>query len=127
MRPPKILVVDDDASICRSLGRMFRKDGYEVRTEADGRQGLATALFFGPDLIVSDVRMPAMSGRDMLIALRKEGCMSPCILLSGYHDVQRSELRRLGVVASIAKPIDANDLRALVAQVLDEAPVAQSG
>ena len=127
MKRPKILVVDDDASICRALSRMFRKDGFDVRTEADGRQGLATALFFAPDIVITDMRMPAMSGREMLVSLRKEGFESPCILLSGYHDIHGSDLRRLGIAASIGKPVDANDLRAIVTDLLAKRPVANSG
>jgi len=69
----RILLVDDEVGLTRLLRRTLEADGrYEVRVEHTGTAGLHTAREFAPDLILLDVVMPGMSGRELAAALGRE-------------------------------------------------------
>jgi len=71
-RPAKVLVVDDEASICALLSATLRLTGFEVRVANGGREALAAAVEFAPDLVVLDVMMPDIDGFDVLRAVRAD-------------------------------------------------------
>lgn len=79
-----ILVVDDDKLIREGLTALLRNAGQTVLEAADGKEGLAVALGQHPDLIVSDVRMPNMTGLEMIDALRGDdwGKHVPVVVLT---------------------------------------------
>ncbi|GAC1387451.1 MAG: response regulator [Candidatus Saccharimonadales bacterium] len=80
----KILVVDDDNLIRKSLADMLRSQQYEVIEAVDGSQGLEQALTHQPNLIITDVQMPAKTGIEMINDLRQDswGKTVPVIVLS---------------------------------------------
>ncbi|HEU5085269.1 MAG TPA: response regulator, partial [Acidimicrobiales bacterium] len=84
MPAPTVLVVEDDPTILQLLDVNFEMEGYLVLRAEDGEQGLAVALESRPDIIVSDVMMPKMSGIELVVALKRaEATRSiPVILLS---------------------------------------------
>jgi len=91
--PTLVLVVDDDPVILRLLEVNFEMEGFEVLTAADGEAGLAVAVARQPDVIVSDVMMPRMSGLELARALKADAATAaiPLILLSAkaqVHDVR---------------------------------------
>ena len=61
-----VLVVDDEKNIREGLGEYLRLDGYDVELAADGREGVALADRGGVDLVITDLRMPALSGGELL-------------------------------------------------------------
>lgn len=67
---PKILIVEDEVAIARMYQFKLQKEGYEVRCAYDGEAGLKLAEKFRPDLILLDLRMPVMSGEEMLQKMR---------------------------------------------------------
>ena len=69
----KILIVDDDAGLRKSVSLILSDAGYEVLGAADGEEGLATARQEGPDLILCGVRMPRMDGLEFLERHRGRG------------------------------------------------------
>ena len=102
----KVLIVEDDASIRRLYETKLTMEGFDVRTAINGEDGLAQAEAFAPDVILLDLRMPVMSGDEMLMKLRSEewGASIQVIILT---NISRSEapssLRFLGVDRYVVK------------------------
>ncbi len=67
-----VLVVDDDPSIRTTISMLLRMEGHQVRAAGDGRAGLEAALASPPDVVISDLHMPGMSGLELMLALRGE-------------------------------------------------------
>lgn len=104
----KILIIDDDAGICRLLGSYLQLNGHEVITATDGQTGLAAALE-KPDLIICDFVMPGLNGQDVLVSLRQDKRLEaiPFIFLSG--EATRPQIREsmnLGGDDFITKPAE---------------------
>lgn len=116
---PRVLAVDDDPGITRSIKVRLRQYGIETIEASNGLDGFEAALKYMPDLIISDYTMPEGSGEHLLIRLKQaERTRSiPIIVLtgqtfSGGTDValRRDLLGRRGASAYLAKPIDFDDL-----------------
>ena len=82
----KILVVDDVDTIARVYGRFLEREGYEVRIAFNGEDALKEFESFNPDLVISDIRMPNMSGFELANAIRKKKPDQKVILMTGYAD-----------------------------------------
>ena len=79
----RILVVDDEPAIPATSGAILQKKGYEVRTASDGFSALAELRRSLPDVIISDLRMPNMSGFELLSVVRRRFAHIPVIAISG--------------------------------------------
>ena len=108
----RILIVDDEVQVCSSLRRLFRREGFEVETAEGGPDALLKLDAFRPDVVLSDFRMPRMSGAELLAEVRKRLPQALRIILSGYADltpimasVQEGEVSRF-----INKPWDNDTL-----------------
>ena len=82
----KILVVDDVDTIARVYARFLERQGYEVHIAFNGEEALIEWDRFKPDLVISDIRMPKMSGFELASALRKKNAKQKIILMTGYAD-----------------------------------------
>ncbi|MEU6594727.1 response regulator transcription factor [Streptomyces sp. NPDC046881] len=82
----RVLVVDDDAAIRRSLARGLRLSGFTVTVADGGHTGLAEARVGRPDIVVLDVSMPDLSGIDVCRALRDDGDDVPVLMLSALDE-----------------------------------------
>lgn len=85
-----ILFVDDDPCMCEVMAMMLNEEGYEVSTAADGFDALAQLRSFIPDLIISDLHMPRMSGVEFLSVIRRRFPAIPVIAISGAHAMDAS-------------------------------------
>jgi signal transduction histidine kinase len=113
---PLVLVVEDNPDMNRFIAVVLGQH-YRVATAFDGKEGLDMALAFQPDLILSDVMMPRMSGDRMIRALRKhrEVAEVPIIMLTGKaDDALRVDLLREGVQDYLNKPFSAEELLARI-------------
>jgi signal transduction histidine kinase len=111
----RVLVADDDADIRALIADVLRGDGHQVLEAADGveviEQVNSSTL---PDLIVADVRMPSVTGLQMLASIHGAQPV-PVILITAFGDPDvREHARRLGAIAVLDKPFDLDELRALV-------------
>jgi CheY-like chemotaxis protein len=79
----RILVVDDEPSIRETAGMILENEGYDVRTAVDGVDGLRALSEYLPDLIISDMNMPRMSGSEFLSVVRKRFPQIATIAVSG--------------------------------------------
>lgn len=113
----RILVVDDDLGICRSLRDLLVAEGCEVLTATDGRSALEILDGSSVDLVLSDVVMPDVDGYELFTEVRRRGT-TPVILMTGYyfdrdHVIKRSRLEGLQSVV-FKKPIDPARLKATI-------------
>ena len=84
----RVLVADDDPSVRETSARILSIAGYEVRTAVDGFDALAELRRSLPDVIISDLRMPNMSGLEVLQALSARNELPPTIILTTFDDDQ---------------------------------------
>src|SRR3990172_1336504 len=107
----RILVIDDDDAVRESMQRMLRGAGYTVQTAASGEEGLAMARGGAFDVILSDMRMPGISGVDVLRQLREQRVDSSFIIMTGFGTVDTAvEAMKLGAVDFVQKPFFAEEL-----------------
>lgn len=108
----KILIAEDDVVILNTLEFRLKKDGYEVVTAVDGRDALEKIDLHLPDLIISDIMMPYISGLELVGAVKeKYGDKVSIIILTtmGQEDVVL-EAFKLGADDFITKPFSPNEL-----------------
>ena len=122
----KIMLVEDDNNLKEIYGERLQAEGYEIVTAGDGEEGLSTAIKERPDLIISDVMMPKISGFDMLDILRQtpETMNTKVIMmtaLSQAEDKDRAE--KLGADKYLVKSqVTLEDLARAVHDLLHDAP-----
>jgi CheY-like chemotaxis protein len=114
--PGRILVVDDDPLVCDALASMMELiEGVEVRTAGGGREGLEIARCWRPHVVLLDIAMPDMDGRQTLQAMIEEGLPSRVVMVSAFRDSDVAlECVKLGAVDYIPKPVDFQFLRRAV-------------
>ena len=113
----KILVVDDDESLCELLRMHLASAGYEVSTAADAISAGYQVLKNPPDLILSDINMPHMDGFEFVAALKSDSTLPniPVIFLTSVEDGDHRG-KELGAVGYLTKPVRADRLLELVAK-----------
>jgi DNA-binding response OmpR family regulator len=120
-RRPRVLVADDDDDIRFMVASALRLDGYVVIEARDGGEALRLVSDprSVPDVIVTDIRMPDMSGLTLLVGLRDEGWMTPIVVMSAFlSDQVRAVADQFGADAVFGKPFEIDDLRTVVMNVL---------
>ena len=116
---PTLLLADDDPTITNSLVPFFERAGFHVLTAANGAEAFEKAQSHQPDLIVLDVLMPRLDGREVLRRLRRSGMQTPTILLTQVGDaVERALALEEGADDYLNKPFESHELLARVRAVL---------
>jgi len=119
--PRRVLVVDDDPLIRRSLSETLREEGLDVTVADDGEHALALFQSAAPDVVLSDVRMPRMDGLALLATIRERAPSVDVILMTAFDDMPTVvAAMRGGAVEFLVKPVDLHELRALVDRVFDD-------
>jgi DNA-binding NtrC family response regulator len=115
----RILIVDDEEEMCLSLSELLSSQGYHASYAVDSRQ-VRTLLNSNPiDLIIMDVKMPYMSGLDLLKAVGKDNNPVPVIMITGYPSVENAvRAMRYGALNFYTKPIRIKELLKEVRQLL---------
>ena len=112
---PFVNVVDDDALVLRSLGRLLRSAGFAVRTFPSSQDFLSQARKGEPGCLVLDLTMPNMNGLELQAQLTRLGNDCPVVFLSGNADVPHSvQAMKAGAVDFLVKPVDREKLLAAV-------------
>ena len=111
MPRPRVLVADDHAIMVQGLGRLLEGEAEIVATASDGQQLVERARQHRPDIIVSDINMPGMSGLDAMRRLKAEGLRSKFIFLTLHTDSRlASEAMRAGASGYLLKHAAAEEL-----------------
>jgi len=119
---PTILLADDDPTIADSLAPFLERAGFHVLVVSDGMSALAKAQKHHPELIILDVLMPRMDGRETLRRLRKSNIWTPTILLTQVGEAsERALALEEGADDYLNKPFDPHELLARVRAVLRRA------
>jgi len=120
--PGRILVIDDEPQITRVLRAALSAQGYDVRTANDPEEGLQVFKEWPPDLVVTDLMMPGLSGVDVTRAIRTRS-PTPILILS-VRDHERSKVEALDAGADdyVTKPFSIQELLARVRAHLRRAP-----
>ncbi len=107
----RVLVVDDEDNITLVLKTLLKKHGYEVEVASDGESALTMIDSFGPDVILTDVRMPKLGGLDLLAALKAKQCAATVIVMSAYGNVDVAlEAMKAGAYDYISKPFKPDEV-----------------
>jgi diguanylate cyclase (GGDEF)-like protein len=117
----EILLIEDDPDAREALTLLLEHHGYLVRSAANGTQALAEAGRRAPDLVITDLSMPGLSGLDVLERFRELPALAdvPVIVVSAHHDVRyRVAGFDLGADDFLAKPVELDDLLARVRRQL---------
>ena len=120
---PKILIIEDEASIRRVLIKILSEENstYEVEEAADGLQGLEKIKNSDYGLVLCDIKMPKMDGVELLEAVKKIKPEIPMVMISGHGDMETAiHAMRLGAFDFISKPPDLNRLLNTVRNALDK-------
>jgi FixJ family two-component response regulator len=104
---PLIAIVDDDESVRCAVYGVLKSGAYEARSFASAGEFLRSGLQRTAACVISDVRMPDMSGLELQARLAEEGCRVPIIFITAYGDSRmRSQAMKAGAVVFLGKPFD---------------------
>jgi DNA-binding response OmpR family regulator len=111
----RILVVEDDRAVQKALRRLFESEGFAVEVASDGKSAVDAFRTLAPAAIVLDLRLPAMSGRDVCREIKSHSPTLPIIVLSAASDVSdKVLLLELGADDYVTKPFSPRELLARV-------------
>ncbi len=117
-----VLVVDDDASLRRTLELRLREEGYRVLTAESAEHALARLAVDPPDLVITDVRMGGMDGLALFAEIQRDQPLVPVMILTAHGNVPDAvDATRKGAFAYLTKPIEASELLRQVRAALDGA------
>ena len=120
----RVLYVDDEPSLCRAFARLFREDaGLTVSTVSSPEEALVMLGQNNFDVIVSDLRMPGMSGIELLASARRQSPDARRLLVSGYADFNSAldAINEVGIDRLLTKPWDNGEVRGAVRAAADHA------
>lgn len=116
----KILVIDDDASICETLDLYLTEEGYDVHTAATGTDGLNKFVETSPDVVILDIRLPDIDGFTVLEDLQKEGDNFKVIMITAHHDMNTTiHAMKEGAFDYIHKPVNVDELDMAIKKALN--------
>jgi DNA-binding response OmpR family regulator len=131
---PTVIVAEDDSELLAVVMEALRADGYRVVAAHDGEELLAlVADTLGnpsarADLIITDVRMPGLSGLGVLLQLRRLGIRLPTLMMTGFSpESVETVAKSLGAAGVLRKPFDLDALRAAVSAARGGEPVLRGG
>ena len=117
----KILVVDDEDALRTVLSGELISEGYEVRTASDGDEAMSGLQKEPFDLVLLDIRMPRVSGFEVLKYVKEKHPKTKVVMLTAFADLKNAiESKKLGAEDFISKPYDLVDLLTTIERVLNE-------
>lgn len=125
-RPPRVLLVDDDATFLDVISIPFRRAGFDIQRATDGAMAMETVEILPPDLIVTDLQMPAIDGTELA---RRVGALlgsgaPPVVLVTASGPLPAS---LPGVARVLTKPLSLSELMSVVDELLGERRATATG
>ena len=127
----RILLVDDELSIRKVIGKRLEVEGFEVFLAQDGQEAIEMARTHHPDLIILDLMLPKLSGFDVCAALKKDGGANTVPIITMFtgkgQDEDEARCKKLGAAAYITKSQGAVALLAQIRSLLGEQDASSTG
>ena len=115
----RILVVEDDDSMRQAVERLLNAAGYTTAVYSSAEELLAVGPAIDDGCVISDLKLPGMSGLELLTELRKRGCQRPVILMTAHDSpTGRKDAEHRGVAVYLPKPFLGSELVTVVRRVL---------
>ena len=115
----KILIVDDNPYFSQAVSNVLEEFGYKVAVEQSALSVMTSITREKPDLILLDLRMPKVGGKEVIKTLQRKGIETPIVIVSGFlREEDFLVFRKQGVKHFLAKPLDTETLLAKVREVL---------
>ena|SRR5690242_20500425 len=117
----KVLLVDDEVGFAELLRDLLTMDNYEVEVAHDGQEGLEKVDAFKPEVIISDIVMPRVSGFEMFkkVKASPETASIPFLFITGFQDERvLAEARKIGVFGILRKPVDIEQIESRLKDLL---------
>ncbi len=122
----KLLLIDDEIGALESLSSWFEEIGYNIHTASTGTEGLALVKKINPDVVITDIKMPDISGFEVLSAIKEYDEMIQVIVITAFDDMETTiEAMQKGAYDYIAKPLDIKRLEMTVRRALDNRKKSQ--
>ena len=121
MLPEKrqVLIVDDEPNLRKILAAQLSRDGYDVHTAVDGREGLAVLRDNHIDLVITDLKMPKVDGMTLLKEALRDDPDLPVLIITAHGTIDTAvEALKLGAFDYLTKPFDKDEVRRIVAKAL---------
>jgi len=120
MKKVKVLVIDDEDIVLKSVNKILSEENYEVDVSSSGRQGIERAIERSYDIVLTDIRMPDVGGMRVLRDIKRAKPSLPVIMITGYGSVQSAvQAMQLGAADYLEKPFTPDQLLKAVASALD--------
>ncbi len=121
-----ILVIDDETNLRSGLAAALQEEGYQVQSAGSGKQGLEKINLFLPDLVICDVKMPEMSGIELLKLAKQKHPDMPVIMLTGHAGLDDAvSAMKLGAYDFLTKPVHLDKLFLLAERAIESASQKQ--
>jgi DNA-binding NtrC family response regulator len=119
----KVLVVDDEATVGKSIRKALEREGYDIDIALSGEDALKMQEGKGYDVMLVDLMMPGMSGLDLLKSVKAAYPALQVIMITGYPTLKNTlQAMQIGAFDFLPKPFQPADLRSLVAKALETPP-----
>lgn len=116
-----ILVIDDEETMRDACQQVLSKNGYDTETSADGTDGLRKVRELTPDLVLVDLKMPGISGMEVLEKIGKIDSTIICIVITGYATIESAvEAMKRGAYDFLPKPFTPDELRIIIKRGLEK-------
>jgi signal transduction histidine kinase len=118
--PPRIVVIDDDYAMRLSCRQILAKSGYQVETFEDGAHGLDSILTTKPDLVVVDLKMPGISGMEVISRVKEIDPLIVIVVITGYPTIGSAvDAIKSGAFDFLPKPFTPDELRLVAKRALE--------
>src|SRR5262249_46631498 len=116
----RILIVDDEANARTALAELLRDEGYAVETAADGFKALPKLDEFAPDVVVTDLKMPGLSGLELMEKVRERDTGCVVIVMTAFGAIESAvQAMRQGAADYLTKPVNLEELSLVLKRELE--------
>src|SRR6478672_1482395 len=121
-----VLIVDDERTLARAVKAFLAEAGYEAEVASDAEQALGLLQTLRPDVVFADVRLPGMSGIELLRRIREFDAAIPVVIMTAYGTIEGAvEAVKLGAFDYLKKPVDLEELRLLADRARENSQLKQ--
>lgn len=117
----KILLVDDEANTLKVLSAILKKSGYEVYTARTAEEALDKTAKLDFDTVITDYKLPGMTGAELLDALKENGCRVPVVMLTAYGTIEKAvDAMKRGAFNYLTKPVNPDELLTVTREAVEK-------